>query len=126
MSIFLLDDDEEDCMLFSMACHQSFPHYALTVFNTPSLLFAALERQRPDRIYIDYQMPLLNGVEVYQRLQANPEWSTIPVCLITSLSLVDELAHQHNLTPALWHTKPTEFAGFNRLLEYKILSLNNR
>lgn len=116
MTVFLLDDDEDDCLLFSLACQRCFPHYALSVFQDPYQLFHTLEQNRPDRLYIDFHMPLLNGGEVYQCLQAHPHWATIPVCLITSSSMWEEMAQLYHIEQALWRTKPTQFSGFCDLL----------
>ena len=38
---------------------------------------------RPDVILMDLRMPKVSGEELLQRLRANPDWSTIPVALMS-------------------------------------------
>jgi len=48
---------------------------------------AVAERQRPDLILMDVQIPLLDGYEVTRRLKADPELRGIPVIAVTSYAL---------------------------------------
>jgi len=47
---------------------------------------------QPDLIIADYQMPLIDGIEMCRRLKANPVTASIPVLMLT--------ARGHRLTPA--------------------------
>jgi CheY-like chemotaxis protein len=40
--------------------------------------------RRPSMILLDWSMPLMNGAEMMEVLQAEPEWRTIPVILFTA------------------------------------------
>jgi CheY-like chemotaxis protein len=39
---------------------------------------------RPAMILLDWSMPLMNGRQMMQAMQAEPEWRTIPVVLFTA------------------------------------------
>jgi len=41
-------------------------------------------QQRPDLIITDLQMPYMNGLELCQRLQSNPQTRAIPVVVLTA------------------------------------------
>ncbi|HVY58705.1 MAG TPA: response regulator [Xanthobacteraceae bacterium] len=48
---------------------------------------AAAERQRPDLILMDIQLPVLDGYEATRRLKADPTLRGTPVIVVTSYAL---------------------------------------
>src|SRR6185503_4045669 len=48
---------------------------------------AAAERERPDLILMDIQLPGLDGYEVTRRIKGNPELRHIPIIAVTSYAL---------------------------------------
>lgn len=46
--------------------------------------FFAIERARPDLILLDVAMPVMNGVDMLERLKTTPELAAIPVLMLTS------------------------------------------
>jgi two-component system cell cycle response regulator DivK len=48
---------------------------------------AAAERERPDLILMDIQLPGLDGYEATRRIKANPELRHIPIIVVTSYAL---------------------------------------
>ena len=48
---------------------------------------AAAERERPDLILMDIQLPGLDGYEVTRRIKANPAFPHIPIIAVTSYAL---------------------------------------
>ena len=45
------------------------------------------ERNRPDLILMDVQMPVLDGHEATQRIKSQPELRSIPIIVVTSYAL---------------------------------------
>jgi DNA-binding response OmpR family regulator len=60
----------------------------LTAFDGEEGLRAA-HSQRPNLIILDIVMPKMDGYEVCQRLQADPDTSSIPVLMLTVKGQVD-------------------------------------
>jgi DNA-binding NarL/FixJ family response regulator len=48
-----------------------------------------IREKRPDIILLDLQMPVKNGVEVLQELEADSELSKIPVIILTNIDNED-------------------------------------
>jgi two-component system cell cycle response regulator DivK len=47
----------------------------------------AAERERPDLILMDIQLPLMDGYEATRRIKADPSFSAIPIIVVTSYAL---------------------------------------
>ncbi|HSV23035.1 MAG TPA: response regulator, partial [Xanthobacteraceae bacterium] len=61
--------------------------YKLVEAEDGEQALAMAERQRPDLILMDVQIPLLDGYEVTRRLKADPQLRAIPVIAVTSYAL---------------------------------------
>jgi two-component system, cell cycle response regulator DivK len=48
---------------------------------------ALAERERPDLILMDIQLPGMDGYEVTRRIKANPDLAHIPIIAVTSYAL---------------------------------------
>lgn len=48
---------------------------------------AAAERERPDLIVMDIQLPELDGYDATRRIKANPDLAVIPIIAVTSYAL---------------------------------------
>ena len=45
---------------------------------------AALQKRRPDVVLLDLMLPGMNGLEVCRKIRATPEWSALPVIMLTA------------------------------------------
>src|SRR5262245_59709719 len=53
---------------------------------------AMYAKQRPDLIFMDIQLPLLDGYEVTRRIRTDPESKGIPIIAVTSYALAGDEA----------------------------------
>ena len=61
--------------------------YGLVEATTGEEGLALAERERPDLILMDIQLPGMDGYEVTRRIKANPALSHIPIIAVTSYAL---------------------------------------
>ncbi|RZL11918.1 MAG: PAS domain S-box protein [Rubrivivax sp.] len=59
-------------------------------FTDPMRALLELEHHRPDAIILDLMMPVIDGFEVLDALNARADWSDIPVFVWTSMILTEE------------------------------------
>ena len=50
-----------------------------------------VKSEQPDLILLDYKLPIMNGIEVYKKLQENADHRTIPVLFLTASQGNEEL-----------------------------------
>ena len=64
---------------------------------------------RPDLIFLDLNMPMINGVQCLRELKKDPELRSVPVVIYTSSKSYDERAETLKLGANYFITKPPSF-----------------
>jgi len=80
--ILVVDDDVYLCDLI-VDVLEAEGHVARKAANGAEAL-QEIRKRKPELLLLDLMMPVMNGWEVAAALKANPEWSDIPVVLITA------------------------------------------
>ena len=62
-TILLIEDDQDDCYLFTDAVKKIFPSITITNANNFLEAVAHLTLSHPDIIFLDLNMPFKNGIE---------------------------------------------------------------
>ena len=79
--ILVVDDDKSNlCVAQNLLSDE----YRIALANSGELALKYLEKNIPDLILLDIQMPNLDGFEVIKILQANPKYVRIPVIFLTA------------------------------------------
>jgi two-component system alkaline phosphatase synthesis response regulator PhoP len=63
-------------------------------------------REKPDIVVTDYQMPLMTGIELIEKLRANEQTKTLPVILLTARSFAISEELQQSLGVSGLLSKP--------------------
>ena len=82
-----IDDDQDDHLLFTEALKESFPQANLiTAYNGRQALEYLTNRTQPlpDCIFLDINMPEINGIECLQAIRKSPLLNNIPVTVLTT------------------------------------------
>ena len=80
--IVLIVDDDITSLKLAMNIVEKDYRVATAVSGAMALKY--LEKNRPDLILLDLNMPEMDGLEVMEILSANPEYSSIPVIFLTA------------------------------------------
>lgn len=79
--ILVVDDDKSNLLIAQKLLAEE---YRVAAVNSGELAFRYLEKNEPDLVLLDIQMPEMNGFEVMKRLQESERWSRIPVIFLTA------------------------------------------
>jgi CheY-like chemotaxis protein len=72
-NILLIDDDEDELEIFTEALKKLTIEFQCQLVTNPSGASELLKEFIPDYVFIDYNMPLSNGVEVLSHLKKTKE-----------------------------------------------------
>jgi len=78
----LIDDDARLCAL--VAEYLSKHEIDVTTAGDGPRGLAALRRSRPDLVLLDLMLPGMDGLDVCRKIRATPEWSDLPVIMLTA------------------------------------------
>ena len=79
--IFIVDDDEDEMIFFTEAIKTlPVPHKCTWASNGPQAL-QQLPYLMPDIIFVDYNMPGMNGLECIQAMKGIPVCRSVPIIL---------------------------------------------
>jgi CheY-like chemotaxis protein len=83
LTFCVIDDEREICDLFQVL-FESRGHHCVSAHNGPDGL-ALVQSRLPAAVFLDVQMPKMNGLEVLARLKQNASTAAIPVLLMSGL-----------------------------------------
>jgi CheY-like chemotaxis protein len=108
--VFLADDDEDDVMLFREAVAESGWRVVLTVFSHGRSVCTHIQEATiiPDLIFLDINMPLMNGRECLIEIRKNPKFKAVPVIMHSTASYVN-LVDLYQQGASLYVVKPSSF-----------------
>ncbi|SCY05374.1 response regulator [Flavobacterium caeni] len=125
--IFLTDDDDDDCLLFSEALHEISPtdQTRLTITHDGVTLMQTLDGTvppPPELIFLDLNMPRKNGFECLDEIRCDPKLKNIPVVVFSTSSNHDIIDRTYQQGANYYVCKPQSFQLLKQTLAY-VLSL---
>jgi len=111
-TILVVEDDRSMASFFVEAIKQETSHQALFAFDGHRAL-KMLHDLKPDLIVLDYSLPHMNGLELYDRIHAMKELEHTPALMISAHLPLEE-AQKRKLTCL---KKPVELAELLQTIE---------
>jgi len=83
--VLIVEDNELNMKLF----HDLLEASGLTILATRNGIDAleVAKREKPDLIVMDIQLPEMSGLEVTEKIKADPELAPIPVIAVTAFAM---------------------------------------
>lgn len=117
----LIDDDEDDVLFFMDALQEIDPSLRLmTASNGEEALQMLLARDTliPDYIFLDMNMPLVNGRECLIRIRQVDSLSAVPVIIYSTSTGRTEAAGLVSLGASYYLTKPFRFSEMIKSIRF--------
>jgi len=122
-NILLIDDDEDDCEIFLAAITSVSEDGNYTVKNDAREALNQLEKGvlTPDLIFLDLNMPVMNGTQFLSEVKKRSHLKDIPVIIFSTSSHPDIIRQSMAVGAYDFITKPSDFNQIIRIFESIII-----
>lgn len=94
-TIFLIEDQLVLGMIMKRIITEHTPYQVIHLSEGTHIL-QMLQEHRPQLLVLDYDLPGLNGIEIYDLVHSTPEWAELPAIMV-SASLPEQAIRLRNI-----------------------------
>lgn len=116
---FLIDDDEDDQEIFALALREADASIRCVTANDGVEALHKLEQDKtfvPDYIFLDLNMPLMNGKECLREIRKHTHLRDVPVIIFSTSSEPRDIEETRRLGANDFITKPPLISSLSRQL----------
>ena len=123
----IVDDDSDDSEMFCEAFQEAIPRSIC--FRAPNGRRALMaldneEIELPDLIFLDINMPLMDGWQCLTKLKEGEPYQNIPVIMYSTSSYPEDVAKAQRLGALCFFSKPSNFNELKKGLSLVVEHLN--
>jgi response regulator RpfG family c-di-GMP phosphodiesterase len=120
INCFLIDDDKEDQEIFCMALEGVKEHVNCIFAINAEEAFKMLENEFliPDYIFIDMNMPRLDGNEILKKIKTIKRLNDVPVYLYSTYANPNTISKSKELGAAGFIVKPPKVSELTETLKF--------
>lgn len=125
-SILLVDDDEDDQLLFIDAIREIDKSIKCSVANDGLEAILSLQTKSPvpDLIFLDLNMPKMNGYQCLAQIKKEMMFKEIPIVIYTTSRIESDRDRTLKMGASYFLTKPSDFSELidelTRILELEL------
>ncbi|WP_158977952.1 response regulator [Cellulophaga sp. L1A9] len=126
LKIWLVDDDEDDRSFFIEGLESLKVNFELKEFTNgkePICFFEANSSIIPDMIFLDLNMPVMNGIECLEYIRNHEPFKNVIIAMYSTSSSGQDIQCCYEKGANLYIIKPSRFQDLKKCME-KILSMN--
>lgn len=124
LGVLLVEDDPGDVLIAREALQAAKLDTRLDVVSdgVQALEFlrkqgAYADRERPDLILLDLNLPRMSGHEVLAEVKADPALRRIPVVVLTTSTSIEDVTKSYDLHANVYVAKPVDFNAFAQVVK---------
>ncbi len=119
-SCLLIDDDHDDQLVFTVAIKEIDDNILCITADDGFKALKKLEEEpgfKPDLIFLDLNLPGLNGIDCLTRIKSNPKIADIPVIIYSTSTRTEDIVTTKNLGATAFITKPSHLLELTKKLQ---------
>lgn len=117
--IILADDDEDDKMFFKDAFDELKMNTSVQTAKHGKELLECLSEATtllPNIIFLDLNMPIMNGIECLKEIKKNEKWKDIVIAIYSTSSSEKDIEETFVLGANIYIKKPSDFNNLKKVL----------
>ena len=116
--VLLADDDADDREIFVSIVQRSFPEISLSVATNGQEAMSALQNSTttPDLIFLDLNMPLMNGRQFLHAIKKDERLQKIPIVILSTSSDKQTILDMKAMGVFDFITKPDKYSVWKESL----------
>jgi CheY-like chemotaxis protein len=114
-TILIVEDDEDNRLVYNKVL-SALTHYHIHMARNSTEAVHFVEHIKPDVCILDYRLPHMNGMQLYDQLHARPGLEDMPAILISAAS-TDQLKRDIESRKLIHLEKPFDLDEFLDTIE---------
>jgi DNA-binding NarL/FixJ family response regulator len=116
--LFLGEDDVEDMEFFTDIISEISPDIQISVAKNGIELMKLLEseKQHPDFIFLDLNMPIKTGFECLKEIRGTEKWKSVKIVILSTSSHREQINEVYKMGADLYLKKPNSYSAFKEIL----------
>ena len=112
--IVIVDDDKNVLKLLKLALED---RYDVTAIVNGKMVLKLLETKTPDLIFLDYQLQLETGPEIFRKIKRIESARNIPIVFLTGIADREKITEVLSLKPQGYLLKPIDMDRVNETIK---------
>ncbi len=125
-NIYIADDDIDDISIFEEVLEDQSSDVTISTASDGYDLFATMERNippRPDIIFLDLNMPKMNGHATLEQIKKDDRYKNIPVIIYSTSTEQSDMNLTYAAGADYFITKPPDFRRLGSILK-QVFAIN--
>ena len=123
LTILLVDDDLDECDLFTTALKQVTADFKLKHVTECRDLLSTIKENKPDIVFLDINMPGMSGIECLKNIRAEKKYESLPIIIYSTSNNRVNIQEAYENKANYYVIKPYSIQGIIKALE-KIVSID--
>lgn len=117
MNLLMADDDRDD---YDIICEAGgrYPHLVVTYAANWIELWQRLQKEIPDLLVLDINMPVKDGLECLQTLRSDAKFDALPIIMYSVSLHKSHIDMAYAYKANYYAVKPLNFEGVIKLVEH--------
>ncbi len=119
----LVCDDDATVRMLTRSCLEADSMIVAEAASGPEAIELFLS-ERPDLVFLDVEMPGMDGLEVCRRIRAMPQGETVPIMIVTGSDDRQSIDDGFQAGATQYKTKPVNWSLLSRDVQYMMRASN--